>query len=253
MRKITTLVIIGFLALNLSVNSQTIQKIDSNAFVGKAKYLKEDLTKFLKKITVYPREGFTNNIEGDVVFSVVIKKDGTSDDFTLVNSDKSVLMGSTLSALRTLDNKWSPAIENGEPVDKKYLIVFRYRIYQNTDPVNYKRDALEFIKKEKYDKAIKTYDKGIKENKYDFDLFEKRSLAKNKVGDEQGVKQDHDTAIKLYGEILTVVDVVMKSVTTRQVIGGATVVGSTRTSSSSEFRPPPVVNTVEGSSVPRGF
>ena len=218
MRKFIVLLSIAFLAIPTIVISQIIPKTDSNTLAEKAKYLKEDLTKFLRNKTNYPMKGFEDKIEGDVVFSIIIRKDGTLDSLTMLNSANLVLAGNAISVLKLIDNKWSPAKVNDISIDKKYLIIFRYRLYIDTEPIDYKRNAVDLVGKQKYEKAIKVYDKAIKENKYDAELFEARSQLKGKIGDIEGAKQDYATSIKLYGDIMSVVNVVGKGVTRKTVI-----------------------------------
>ena len=120
--------------------------------------------------------------------------------------------------LNLIENKWNPAKINDIPIDKKYFIVVRYRLFINTEPTDYNREALDLIRKQKYEKAIKTYDKAIKENQYSYELLISRSQLKAKIGDYVGSKQDYEAANKLAADILTVVGVIGKTVTTRTVI-----------------------------------
>src|ERR1035437_1598188 len=180
MRKYLILLTLLFLTFSSFVNSQTISKSDSIFFKEEVTYLKEDLSKFLRYKFIYPREGFENKIEGDVIFSIEIKKDGSSTGPILISSDDNVLTFNTAIVLNLIENKWNPAKMNDIPIDKKYLIVVRYRLYINTEPTDYKRKALDLIRKQKYDKAIKIYDKAIKENQYSFELLIARSQLKAK-------------------------------------------------------------------------
>jgi len=218
MRKYLILLTLLFLTFSSYVNSQTIQKSDSISFKEEATYLKEDLSKFLRNKFLYPHEGFENKIEGDVIFSIEIKKDGSSTSPILLSSDDNVLTKNTAKVLNSIENKWNPAKINDIPIDKKYLIVVRYRLYINIEPTDYKREALDLILKQKYDKAIKIYDNAIKENKYSFELLMARSQLKAKIGDYAGSKQDIEAANKLDANILAVVDVIGRSVSNRTVI-----------------------------------
>lgn len=218
MKKNLILFCLLFLTISLVVNSQTIPKSDSNSFSEEATYLKEDLNKFLRNKFIYPHEGFVNKIEGDVIFSIEIKKDGSSTGPILISSDDKVLSQNAAKVLNLIENKWNPAKINDVPIDKKYFIVVRYRLYINTEPTDYNREALDLIRKQKYEKAIKTYDKAIKENQYSYELLISRSQLKAKIGDYAGSKQDYEAANKLAAEILTVFGVIGKTVTTRTVI-----------------------------------
>ena len=210
MKKIALLLVITFLTFNLFVSSQTIQKSDSISSVEKAKYLKEDLARFLSKNINYPFDALKNNIDGDVVFSFIINKNGEVDSLTMRSSPDVILSTSALVALNLLDKKWIPAKINDRPIDKKYLIVFRYRMYLNTQPFDYKHDALGYLNKQKYEKTLKIYNKAIKDNQYDFELFELRSQIKGLLGDVEGSKQDFKASLKLNADIMSVINVVAR-------------------------------------------
>ena len=80
-----------FLIFNMSVNCQTVKQIDSISIFEKARSPKEDLTKFLIKQTVYPKEAIINDIQGDVVLSFIIKKNGKLDSLPVMSSSNSSL------------------------------------------------------------------------------------------------------------------------------------------------------------------
>jgi tetratricopeptide (TPR) repeat protein len=170
--------------------------------------LKEDLTTFLQKNTKYPVSALQNNIEGDVILSFVIRKTGTLDSLLVISSPDMVLSQSAFESFNRIDNKWSPTVDNNVPIDKKYLIVFRYRMSMNFKPVDYKRDADDYFKKQKFEKALKNYNKAIEDNQYDYESFESRAKVKEKLGELEESKQDYKTSKLLKNEIMTFVDVI---------------------------------------------
>ena len=197
-----------FLTLHLSGFSQTIVKTDSAAY-EKAKYLKEDLTTFLSNSTRYPRGLMGENSQGDVIYSFVINKDGQLENLLLESSPDNILSVSTYEALQKMENKWSPTKLNNVAIDRKYTVVFRYRSYLNTKPTEYKSGIASYVKKQKYDKAIKLYDEQISENQYDCELFAERAKLKELVGDKAGAIQDNKIADKLNVDIMAVVNLLM--------------------------------------------
>ena len=221
MRKNFVFFVIGFLTLTLSGFSQTVLKTDAVPY-EKAKYLKEDLNKFLLKNTRYPMGRMGNNSEGDVIYSFVINKNGQLENMLLEGSPDNVLSVSTYEALQKMDNNWSPARLNNNAIDKKYTVIFRYRSYLNTKPTEYKSRIESFVKKQKYDKAIKLYDEQIGENGYDFELFAERSKLKELAGDKAGALQDNIIANKINADIMTVVNVISIGVTRTVTVKGET-------------------------------
>jgi tetratricopeptide (TPR) repeat protein len=190
------------------VNGQAIQKSDSTSNLIKAKYLKEDLTTFLRKNTKYPLSALQNNIEGDVILSFVIRKDGKLDSLLAISSPDMVLSRSAFDSFKLTDGKWSPTVDNNVPVDKKYLVVFRYRMSMNVRPTDYKADADDYFKKQKLDKALKNYNRAIEDNQYNAEAFESRAKVKEMLGQLEGSTQDYKTSQLLKNEIMTYVDVI---------------------------------------------
>jgi len=219
MRKLIALIVIALMTFNLAVKSQTIQKVESISTFEKAKYPSEDLTKFLRNKTNYPQDAFTNNVQGDVMFSFIIHQNGELDSLLFVSSPSILLSKSTLNTLMTMEKKWRPASLNNVPINKKYSIVFRYRAYLNTEPDDFKGRADDLFAKKKYDRALKIYNQAIKDNIFDFTLLESRSKVKELLGDVEGSKQDHNAAKKLNEELMCFVDIVVKGDTqTRRVV-----------------------------------
>lgn len=93
----------------------------------------------------------------------------------MIKSVNSVLTLPAYSALSQLDKNWTPAKENGKPIEKKYTIVFRYRMYVNNKPADPKIEASRYVKRQKYDKALKVYNEAIDNSQYDYQLFESHS------------------------------------------------------------------------------
>jgi tetratricopeptide (TPR) repeat protein len=207
MLKKRTLFLLALLTISMYSNSQIIQKPDSIIKYEKAKYLKQDLNKFLSTHTEYPYTEMMNEIIGDVVFSFIINKNGTLEDLALVDSDNASLLNSSKNAINSLDGEWSPAKLDNATVDKKYSIVFRYRCYLIHNPNDYKAYGKNFFKKQKYEKALKALNSGIEENKYDYELYELRSKVREKLGDNEGAKKDQLNALSLKDEIISIIDI----------------------------------------------
>jgi tetratricopeptide (TPR) repeat protein len=202
-----TLIVLALLTIFMYSNSQIVQKPDSIMKYEKAKYLKQDLNKFLSTHTEYPYTEMMNEIIGDVVFSFIINKNGTLESLALIDSDNASLLNSSKNAINSLDGEWSPAKLDDAAVDKKYVIVFRFRCYLIYNPNDYKADGRNLFKKQKYEKALKTLNSGIEDNKYDYELFELRSKVKEMLGDNEGAKNDQLNALSLKDEIISIIDI----------------------------------------------
>jgi hypothetical protein len=94
-------------------------------------------------------------------------------------------------------------------------------MYLNTTPVNYRKTIADLFAKEKYDKALKTCNAAIKENRYDYELFEYRSQVKRKLGDLQGSEDDRITSINLNNELMLFIDIKAIGVTRKPMVIGS--------------------------------
>lgn len=165
-----------------------------------ATFKKENPLRFLA-------ENFYKNInsegieEGQVVISFTISKAGEVLDlypekFKTKNNALPAIL-----AVQSTNNMWSPAILNGVATDKKYKIVFN--LYDGKRPSNHNLiKADRFFKKEKYEKALKFYNKAIIENAYLAVLFQKRARVKMALNDEEGYRLDLNTSKELQNEVL---------------------------------------------------
>lgn len=207
MIKKVTLVVMALLVISVYAWGQAVQKSDSIIKYEKAKYLKEDLNKFLSARTKYPFDEMSRNIGGDVVFSIVINKDGMIGNMELQSLPNISLVNSAKAAINSLDGEWKPALIDNNPAEKEYLIVFRFRPFLDSRPVDYKSQANKQFKKQKYEKALAIYNDGIKDNNYDYELYEFRSKVKEALGDTIGAKEDLFVSNNLKNEIMSIVDI----------------------------------------------
>lgn len=210
-----------FLSFILVVNGQQEPKQDSINVNKKAVNAFGDVTKLLAKNTNYPVARLGPRVygdEGDVLLSLWIRKSGKSDSLSIVSSVGLSFSTSAMVAFSKLPDEWHPAILNGEPVDKRYLIVFRFRKYLNTQPYDYKGKIEQLLTKGKYKMALKQLNSAIHDNKYDSKLFDSRAKAKQFLGDEEGAKADHLASKLLQEEILALVEINVVGVTTTKTV-----------------------------------
>ena len=218
MRKTIILFVAAFLTIITVVNGQTIQRPDSISNFVKAIYLQEDLNKFIQENATYPIEAIKKKVEGDVIVSFVIDRKGKLDSLIIESSPDFLLSTSTIIALNTLNKEWNATKLNDNPIDKKYLIIFRYRIYSETMPQSSESKAEKYFVKEKFDKALIFYNKAIEDNKYDSELFAARSQVRRKLGDIDGAEQDFITSTTLKNEIMSIIEIYAISKTRTRTI-----------------------------------
>jgi len=197
----------------LNAKSQSFQISDPTSGNKKAEYLKEDLNKFFARRVLYPREGSSPKIEGDVVLSCTITKEGKLTSLAVVSSPDISLSNSSLVAVNDLEKEWSPAKINNIPIDKNYLFIFRYRIYKNTQPIDYNKNAKRYFEKQKYEKALKLYNEAITDNRFNFEFYESRSKVKEVLGDMEGAKSDKLISSQYNDQIMSIINISAISIT----------------------------------------
>lgn len=178
-----------------------------NAQIQKAQYSVKNLDSLLAKKVIYPYDALRNSDEGDVIISFSVTKDGKLENPGIKNIPNGLLSKTSMNAVNGITERWVPAKDGDNPISKKYLIVFRYRIYFNSSPPKYKPSAEKQYNKGNYPKALKIYDDAIEENPYDKDLFFARSRTKEALGDTAGAANDIAEYNRLNEEIMAVVDI----------------------------------------------
>lgn len=217
MARNTLILIVLFLTFNVSVNGQSNPVAEPVNPTEKARYLKEDLAYLLAATIQYPARAIQQEIQGDVVFSFVITKEGELDSLSLDSSPDNSLSTSAMEMMDKIEtNAWSPAKINNQPIDKRYVIIFRYRKLLNSQPIDYKGKAASSFAKQKYKTALKQYTDALKDNPFDQELFEGRSKVKEAMGDLEGAQLDHLASLELQDEVMTVVGVTAFGIT-RQI------------------------------------
>jgi len=178
-----------------------------NAQIQKAQYSVKNLDSLLAKKVIYPLDALRNSNEGDVIISFSVTKDGKLENPGIVKTSDVLLSKTSMDAAKWINERWVPAKDGDNPISKKYLIVFRYRIYFNSSPPKYKSGAEKQYNKGNYPKALKIYNDAIEENPYDKDLFSARSKTKEALGDTAGAANDIAEYNRLDEEIMAVVDI----------------------------------------------
>ncbi len=78
------------------------------------------LNKYMKK---YTNHQYNNDQAGKVTLSFVVEKDGTLSGYKIVQSLNKEADGIAIQVLKDYNQKWKPAMQNGQPVSAPYTIV----------------------------------------------------------------------------------------------------------------------------------
>ena len=85
------------------------------------------LFNYLSVVMQYPEEDEANGIQGRVVVSFIVEKDGSISDIKLVNSVSPGLDAEALRVVRTLPH-FIPGKKNGVPVRVRYSVPVTFRL-----------------------------------------------------------------------------------------------------------------------------
>ena len=88
------------------------------------------LMEFLSKNVKYPQEAYKNGIQGRVIVTFVINKDGSISDAKVVKSVDPQLDEEALRVVHSMPN-WIPGRQNGEPVNVKYTVPITFKLQGN--------------------------------------------------------------------------------------------------------------------------
>ena len=91
------------------------------------------LMQYLARTIRYPKEAHDDSIQGRVLVTFIIGKDGSINDAEVVQPVHPLLDAEALRAIREMP-KWEPGYQNGEPVKVKYTVPINFRLSPATAP-----------------------------------------------------------------------------------------------------------------------
>ena len=180
---------IALLCVKQIIGQDTMSAVDFKD----ATFIPGNLGSFIAKHVKYPNISLVNGEDGYVIISFVIGADGKIGTIESFINNNSILNYSSIEAIKKTAGQWQAATLNNEPVEKEYKVVFNYKISPNQNSSGYLQKANKFLKKAKYEKALKFYDKTIEDNKFLAGAYLSRSQVKNTLGDIKGAEEDLKT------------------------------------------------------------
>lgn len=88
---------------------------------------KGDINLWLAQNMRYPKEAVKNNIEGKVIVSFVIEKDGSVSNIKALKSPHSSLTEEVVRLVKAMPN-WNPGTMSGKPVRVKYTLPLSFKL-----------------------------------------------------------------------------------------------------------------------------
>lgn len=86
-----------------------------------------ELLKFMTRNTNYPEKAIEKGIEGRVICSFVVRKDGSLTDATVIKGVDPTLDQEAMRVVSTMP-KWTPGEQNGKAVSVKYTVPITFRL-----------------------------------------------------------------------------------------------------------------------------
>ena len=87
----------------------------------------EALFKFLKDNVKYPAEAMKNNIQGRVICSFVVNKDGSLSDVEIIRGTDQYLDAEAVRVIKSMPN-WTPGMQKGKAVSVKYTLPINFKL-----------------------------------------------------------------------------------------------------------------------------
>jgi TonB family protein len=87
----------------------------------------EALMQFLSQNVKYPKEAYEKNVQGRVIASFVVEKDGSITEAVIRKSIDPLLDAEALRVIGSMPN-WMPGMQNGEAVRVKYTVPITFRL-----------------------------------------------------------------------------------------------------------------------------
>lgn len=91
------------------------------------------LTEFLSNRIIYPSQALQNGIEGRILCSFIVAKDGTVSNIEVLQSPDPELSDEAVRVLSMMP-KWNPGINNGEKVNVKCVLPIDFKIDETPIP-----------------------------------------------------------------------------------------------------------------------
>ena len=101
-----------------------------------------ELANFLGRKMNYPKEAHEKDIQGSVIVTFVIEKDGSITEARVVKSVNPLLDAEALRAVNAMPH-WTPGMQNDKPVRVKYTIPIMFRLDDGSSSEDVKTDAIE--------------------------------------------------------------------------------------------------------------
>lgn len=167
MKKIIIQIFLAIILQNARGQHQQLDEsfFDKASFV-QAKINNEDASKFFYK---FPYNGTITSLDGNVLVSFIVRKDGNLDSIQVINNPGILWKETALDALNQSSGHWNPCRFDDKIFDKKYFASFNFT---NGHTFLYKKDRiLKLLKAGESIRPLRIINEALKINPFDTDLL----------------------------------------------------------------------------------
>jgi tetratricopeptide (TPR) repeat protein len=141
---------------------------------------------FFTERTKYPINAVRDNIEGVVVLSFEIDSVGNIDKIEIIENPNSLLSLEAVLSLQKSEGSWIPAELNGSNINETYLAIFSFLNKSTKEKYSSNQSkAAKYLKKGKFEHALKAISKAEEINSYDPKLYQTKSIIYQKLGERE--------------------------------------------------------------------
>jgi periplasmic protein TonB len=87
----------------------------------------DEMYRFLARNIVYPQKLREKDIEGKVIITFVVRKDGSLDDIKVINKTAKEFADEAIRIIKLMP-KWTPGKEKGELVNVKFIVPIKFQV-----------------------------------------------------------------------------------------------------------------------------
>jgi TonB family protein len=170
------------------------------------------INEYLQKRIEFPAAELKWGRQGTVVIGFAVTPEGKLKNIEVINSVSNSIDMEVIRVLKSTDGMWTPGIINGEPAAMSNEISVVFKLYPEDNFIElakkYMRKGNEALfVKNKPDKALKYFSRGITLLPNDENLLAIRGLCKYKLGDENGANSDWDRSKMLAKRHGTIIEI----------------------------------------------
>lgn len=189
-------------------------KVTPPKFAGitTADVLKENnsslINNFLMENVVHPDNQSAWLIEGTEIIHFTVTPQGTLTNFEIINSVSSAIDKEMIRVLKTTNGMWNPGYNNGVLTAMEYEVTIMFG--DNTDGKitnrfiskasnHFKQGGNNLMKKDNPEKALRSYNQGIRYLPNDESLLLMRGICYYELGETEKAKKDWNRLASLGG------------------------------------------------------